>query len=130
MRDLADAEEFVEPDVGQQVQAAVEEGEEADHAAEFDQPVCARQLPERRNSQRDEDKDERQHARRARRKLDGVCAEMMKVAVPRKERERHDAVDEDEQAREFNVVSFHCRSKSWRASPNLNKAARPVRRSR
>src|ERR1041384_3547718 len=39
--DLTRVEELIEPDVSQQMQTAVEEGEETEHAAEFDQPVRA-----------------------------------------------------------------------------------------
>ena len=42
------AQEMVEPEEGQEMQAGVEEGKQTQHAAQLDQPVPAAQAPQRR----------------------------------------------------------------------------------
>ena len=47
--DVVEREELIEPDVGQEVQAAVEEGEQPEHAPIADEHVPLGQLAQRRD---------------------------------------------------------------------------------
>ena len=54
--DFVDVEEFVEPEIGGEVQARVEKGEEAEHAAEADQLRHVKELAQGRDGERDHEK--------------------------------------------------------------------------
>src|SRR6266853_6700559 len=74
-RHLMDIEELVEPDVGGEMKATVEECEQSDHAADADQPVLTGDSAERRDGVGGEYQDQRPVAGRVRDELDGIGAQ-------------------------------------------------------
>lgn len=78
------------------MQEAVEEGVESEHPAKLDEPLHARQFAKRRDGERDEQEDERQHACSSRQKFYWIGSELLLIPVPSHQREWYEAVDEDE----------------------------------
>ena len=81
-------EELVEPDVGEEVERGVEEGEQADRAAEADQPVLAGEAAQGRDGESGEDEDEGPVAGGVGDDLDGIGAEAVVQGFPAETRER------------------------------------------
>src|SRR6266436_1930040 len=74
LRHFVDVEELVEPDVGGEMKATVEECEQSDHAADADQPVLTGDPAERRDRESGKYKDQRPVAGGVRDELDGIGA--------------------------------------------------------
>ena len=72
---VVQVEKLVEPDPCHQVQAAVENRVEAEHAPEADEPGLSRDLAHGRDGERDEEEDQRPLARGMSDDLDGIGAE-------------------------------------------------------
>ena len=101
---FVNVEEFIEPDVSEEVQAAVEEGEESEHAAEVDEPVLARELAQWRDGKRDEKEGKSPIAGRVRDDFDGVGSKQAVEAFPRQPRERNQRGQEENR---FEVARLH-----------------------
>src|SRR5262249_37695781 len=54
--DLREVEELVEPEIGEQMQAAVEEGKQPQQTTEADEPIPSRDAPRRSYRERDQEK--------------------------------------------------------------------------
>ncbi len=83
----------------------VEESEQTEQAAKSHQPVQTRNLPDRRNGQSHQQKDERQHSGSAGNEFEGIRAGAFVINVPNHQRERHEGVDEEDELGEARV--FH-----------------------
>ena len=77
------------------MQKAVKKCEKSEHPTEFYQLIPAEIFSERRNGKRDKQKSKRQNAGRAKKKLDRICAEFLKISIPREKAERHERVDKN-----------------------------------
>ena len=85
----------VEPQVRNQVQRAVEERKQSYHSPGFHQRINAEQLSQSRNCQRQEQKDQRQHASRVSRKLKWIGTNFVKVQIPEKQGEWNQRIYKD-----------------------------------
>ena len=95
-----EVEEFVEPDVGQEVQRGVEEGEQSDHAAHADQPVLAGDAAQGRDGEGGEDEDQRPVAGRVGDDLDGIGAQAVVKGLPDEAFDGDQRGQEDDRFRE------------------------------
>ena len=92
---FVDIEKFVEPDVGGQVQRAVEEREQAEHPAQADQPVLPSQFPQRRNRQRDQQESQSAIARAVGDRFNRISAELRVQSSPDEVGQRREARQKD-----------------------------------
>ena len=90
-------------DVGQQMEKAVEEGQEPDQAALFEQPVPAKNPAQWGDEQREHQKNQRQHAGRAGDKLQGICPQFPPPAVHDQEQGGQQSVEENDLSLEMGV---------------------------
>jgi hypothetical protein len=88
--DFMEIEEFVEPDVGEEMQSPVKEGEEPEHAAERDEPVLAGYAAERGNGESDEEEEEGPVSGGVGDELDGVGAERVVEIFPEEASDREE----------------------------------------
>jgi len=93
--DVVDREELIEPDVGQEVQTAVEEGEQPEHAPIADQRIPPGQLAKGRDSERDGDQPQGPHACLVGDRLDGIGAQRMGECPIDQPDDRYETRDED-----------------------------------
>src|SRR5258708_39833250 len=92
---FVDVEGLVEPDVGGEMKTSVEECEEADHAADADQPVLTGDPAERGDGEGGEDEDERPVAGRGGDELDGTGAQAGMKGLPCEAFQRNQGGQED-----------------------------------
>src|SRR5207237_411414 len=97
LADQSEAKELVEPDVGQQMNASIEETIQPEQPAKLDHPWKAQRFPEGCHRQREYQEQQCQHAGCASRKLSGVCAEMVMIPVPSEQADRNRAAHEDDE---------------------------------
>src|SRR5262249_21786273 len=107
LTDCREIEELVKPDVGQQVKARVKETVQSEHPSKLDHPRKPKHLPQRCDEQRQKQKNQSQHTRTACRKLGWIWAESMLVRVPPEQRERHQAINKDDEPRKLRVLHGH-----------------------
>jgi hypothetical protein len=86
---------LVRSDVGEEVQANIEESEEAQHAAEADQVREIKKFSKRRNREREDEEAERPIAGSMLNEFDGIRAETRMKRTP-EERSEGDQTDEEE----------------------------------
>src|SRR5260370_13642144 len=103
---FVDVEELVEPDVGGEMETTGEESEQADHAADADQPVLTGDPAERRDGEGGEDKNQRPVPGRVRDELDGIGAEAAMQRSPYQAPQRNERGEEDG---DFCQTQFHFR---------------------
>ena len=96
LADGAPVEKVVEHEIRRKVRDGVREGEEAEHAAQFDQIIPAGQTPERRYREAREQKNQRPGAGKARDRIDRIDSEIAGVRVEGKLGERNGASKEKE----------------------------------
>ena len=93
--DFVEIEELVQPQICGEVQASVEEGEQAQHAPKANQLGQAQQAPQRRDSQCDGQKAQRPVAGGMRDEFDGVRAQVLVEGLPGKQQQRRQTEEED-----------------------------------
>ena len=106
---LVKVEKLIDGQVSGEVQEAVKEGEESDHAAEADEPVLARDTTERGNGERREDENQRPIAGRVGDDLDGIGSEAIVKTLPGKMGEGDEGGEEDgefEKAKHEHIAEF------------------------
>src|SRR5215213_6929453 len=94
----------VEYEICDQVEAAVEECEKAEHPAEFDELIPCQQLSQRRYGESDQHEQQSQNSGSVKKKLDRVCSERTINRVPREQCERYDPVHENQKFGESYLV--------------------------
>ena len=92
---FVNVEKLVEPDVGHQVQSAVEKGEQSEHSPQSDEPVLPGQFPQRRDRQRDQQERQRAITGRVRDLFNWIGAQLGAQTLPDKVAQRHKAAQED-----------------------------------
>ena len=87
-------EKLVEPDVSQEMQAAVEKGVEPEHPAEFNERRNAKKFSQWRDGKRDQKKPQGPVAGRVSDLFDRIRTEILRVGVPSQKPNRHKARNE------------------------------------
>ena len=105
-----DAESPVEAEETQKMQAAIKESVKAEHPAELNQPVPAGDFAQGRHRHRQHQKNQRHHAGRQDEEILRIRAELVMRLIPHQQRQRHQAVDQNQQLDEADVVFFHAGS--------------------
>ena len=86
---------FVEPDIGHQVQRAVEEGEEPEHASQANQPVLPRYFAQRSDRQCDQQESQGAIAGTVSDLFNGIGAKLGVQSVPDEAGQRRQARQKD-----------------------------------
>ena len=91
MQHLLHVEKFVEPHVGGQVQGAIEEGKQAEHPAQANEPGKRCQFAYRGNAQRYQQEYQRPFAGGAGNHIDWVRPQILLIAFPYQQSQRRQA---------------------------------------
>ena len=92
-------EESIKPNIGEEMERAIEKREQSEHASIFNQRVNAKDFSERCDSDCYAEENERQHARGPGGKLERIWTDAFMVNVPQKQNERDESVDEEDEFR-------------------------------
>jgi hypothetical protein len=92
---VVDVETLVGPHPGHQVKRAVEKGEQAEHAAQSDQPILARQLAQRRDREGDQQENQGAVAGAVGDGFNGISTEVLMESVPDQQGQRDEAGKEN-----------------------------------
>ena len=115
--DFVEIEKLVQPHIGQEVQAAVEEGEQPEHAAVADQHGHAQQLAQRRDGQRDHQEAQGPIAGEVGDEFDGVGAQILLPGAPAQPGQRRQAQQEYQNLGPARIVRAWLSSSSCRSMP-------------
>jgi hypothetical protein len=88
-------EELVEPDVSDEMQKAVEKGEEAKHSAKPDQGLPSCDSSKRRDAQRNHHKTQCPDTGPVPQVFNGICAQLAGESIPRQPDRRHKTEQKD-----------------------------------
>ena len=89
--------ETIESYIGHQVKEAVKEREKPQHPAKPRQPVESSNSAQRSDGQRDKQKDQGEHARRAGDEFQRIRPHLLSIDVPQQQRQRHQAINEQDE---------------------------------
>ena len=119
-----------EPHVGEQMQDAVEEPEQPEHAPEVGQPGPAGQLARRGHRQRQDQEQEGQDPGGAGGEFPGIGAQLVPERVDGQQEERHQTVHQDQQFGKACVAHRGGPFRSWLSDPFPRRGSPPGPRSR